>query len=301
MLREDELKQLPTNEALKHVLIQAAGSLKQAYHIMDVSRTGFVSRDEFEVGLRRLNVRGARIAGFGDASSLYRLLDQRNQGQVALQDLLGYYPIAPSRSFRDTGMQFFDYANQAAAQRSRLARAPLWKQSFPDDDAEGGSAAMRMLGEDPDEWEQRRRDLRRKLRETKGNPPACGKRAFVAGLVDPESYAEQKSKERNQAIMQEKRIKGALGGMSRARSDLVGLQQAMKLINPPERKTHFMQHRGACADGEDGGRPSSISTGPEAAAPPAPQRRQSAVDVDVSALLSAAWQSRRASAAYFVE
>jgi len=243
------LRQLPTNEALKHTLIQAAGSLRQAYRAMDIAKTGTLNCEQFELGLKRLNIGGPRIAGFGDAPALFRILDFRGTGELSLSDLLGYFPVKKRERFKDTGVLVFDYANKASAQRSRLARAPRWQMGSPgesrqmrrrgigtsDDEAE----FPRPWGSDPDAYEQQRRDLRRRLVDTKGDLPMHGKRAMVAGLVAPENYAEVRMREKNAAIVQQRRIKDAIGACSRARSDLVGLTQAMRQVAAPEKLVTF--------------------------------------------------------------
>jgi len=276
-LREDELKQLPVNEALKHVLIRAAGSLRQAYHAMDVGKTGAVNREQFELGLARLHVRGSRIAGFGDPSALFRILDYRGRGELPLSELLGYFPVKKHQKFKDTGVMFCDYANKAAAQRSRLARAPRWRAGSGDEDDEG--EYPKPWGADPDAWEQQRRDLRRRLRDLKGEMPMQGKRAMVAGLVAPENYAEMRKKERNASLIQQRRIKGAIGACSRARSDLVGLQQAMRMVAAPERHISFAERLTALG-------PRSPHVGPRTPVKPK-------VDIDVAELLAAAARRNR--------
>lgn len=284
-LREEELAQLPVGEALRHVLIHNAGGLKQAYDMMDVKGDGWVNQQQFELGLARLNVRSIRVPGFDDGTTLFRTFNTQGD-RLSLQEMLCYFPCrATSRRFRDTGFQLCEYANRAAQQRSCLARPPRWKTELGEKSL--ATPTSKILGEDPDLQEQRRRDLRKKLRDMKGNAPACGKRALVAGLVDPESYADVKLRERNEAIVREKRIKGAIEGCHRARSDLVGLQQVMKLINPSEQKVR-------------------IAVGTEVPAAVTKkeleQRRQSSVlaDLDVSNLLNEhRARFRRASAAYF--
>lgn len=284
-LREEELAQLPVGEALRHVLIHNAGGLKQAYDMMDVKGDGWVNRQQFELGLARLNVRSIRVPGFDDGTTLFRTFNTRGD-RLSLQEMLCYFPCrATSRRFRDTGFQLCEYANRAGQHRSCLARPPRWKMELGEESP--AKPTSKILGEDPDLQEQRRRDLRKKLRDMKGNAPACGKRALVAGLVDPDSYADVKLRERNEAIVREKRIKGAIEGCHRARSDLVGLQQVMKLINPSEQKVR-------------------IAVGTEVPAAVTKKelekRRQSSVlaDLDVSSLLNEhRTRSRRASATYF--
>jgi len=235
LLCAEDLGKLPTAEAFRQVLIQHAGSLKQAYHVMGQGKRSTVDFDRFELGLSRLGVLPGALRGYCDNATLFRELDSSGTGCLSLRELLCYVPIK-RQDFSDTRTNLAEYANRAAASPSCLARAPRWKLGMPD---EGGDheGPFSLLGSDPDDRERRRRDLRRKIREVGNDLPFDDKRAFVAGLVPPDQYADNRVRERNQAIILEKRIKGAMVGCTRARCELMGLQQAMRLVSEgPQKK-----------------------------------------------------------------
>lgn len=156
---------------------------------------------------------------------------------------------------RDTSALWADYHSRASAQPSLLARAPRWRAVQSDylfgpsagPPAAGGSphSEQRSLAPTPvsadwkDESErvQRRRDLRRQLREASYLDMA-EKRDLVGGLPSMRDAPKARSKEHERQLNQEVRIKGVMQDCSRARNEIVALQRMMVGVSSPPAKGH---------------------------------------------------------------
>lgn len=230
-LLQDELRNLPVAEALRQILIERTGSLKQAYKAMDVNGGGVVNPVEFEQGLLKARVFGSPLVGYRDAHELFRGIDQSRHGVLSLQEFLGYMPMIVKKTrCRDTRAQWISYNNQTSAQKSRLVRQPCWKLSSVD---RGDNDA------EPDyQFAQRqRRELRNQLLgNQRGGLKMEEKRRLVKGLVAHEDRDDELQQHYRKMTEQTERIGNAIHSCSRARSELVSLQQAMVQLSPKTRR-----------------------------------------------------------------
>jgi len=233
---QDELRNLPVAEALRQVLIERNGTLKQAYKAMDVNGTGVLNTPaEFDKGLLRGRVFGSPLVGYRDASDLFKGIDPSRRGFISLHEFLGYMPICPksmkltSRS-RDTNANWLNYNNNASAQKSRLARQPRWKEP----------EQAKNFDEEPDFdiFARQRRELREQFEHARqrGGLNMEAKRRLVKGLVAHEDRDIERLRHDRNMIEQKKRIGEAMHSCSRARSELVMLQQAMVSLSPKPKR-----------------------------------------------------------------
>lgn len=230
-LLQDDLRKLPDSEALRQILIERAGTLKQAYKAMDVNGTGDASPSEFEEGLRRAGIFGSPLVGYRDAADLFRGIDKAQNGVLSLQEFLGYVPMKPTRT-RDTRALWNNYSNKTSAQKSRLARKPRWK---PD----------RILPDHETERVRQRRELKHQLVDARkrGCLKMEEKRRLVRGLVSDEERDRDRHLEYQKMNKQHERIGDAIHSCAQARSELVALQQAMVQLSPEtHRRTKFAHH-----------------------------------------------------------
>jgi len=276
---------------LRQAIVQKAGCVEKAYAVMDVARSGAVDAAQFEAGLWRLGGLAPEL-GFADARAAFQALDSEGSGSISLRRFLGSSPPPPQPSlpppvvwrhpprFQDTRAAFYDYANRAAHQQSGLSRGPRWKSSptlaplegLTGEESDSSPPVSPAAGGDIELRAKERRELRRKLRDL-NNSPSRNKRTLVSGVLLPDAYDRMQKKERKWAAGQQRRIRGALDDCTKARSDLVGLQQAMLLVSEPA------------------GRASSE---PRPPSPPRPRRPPpSKVTKEVAALLRAAARQNR--------
>lgn len=231
---------LPAAEALRQVLIGRAGSLRQAYEAMDVRRTGEVDLRDFELGLLDLRVYGSPLVEFADVHELFHALVREGAGgTLSLEDLLGYVPLEP-QGHPDTRTMWLNYHNKASTHQSRLTRAPRWRAlpgrpAMPNDQM---PCVDRVLEGVPvrrcTDWAvaqsahvQRRRDLRKIIREARDYIQMDEKRELVGGLVAVEERQAYLANEQRKVARSKHRIEGAIRDCSRARQELVGMQRKM--------------------------------------------------------------------------
>lgn len=224
-MKQEELGSLPIAEALRQVLIEQVGSLKQAYKAMDINGGGVVNRVEFEKGLLRAKIFGSPLVGYRTASDLFRGIDKSQQGSLSLQEFLGYIPFKKGREKgreRDTHAQWMNYNNKTSAQKSRMARKPRWH-----------SPNILLPDPEPDHI-RKRKELRGILRDarTRGNVSKEEKLRLVKGLVSDEDRDEDRLHEFRKMSEMSVRISDSIHSCSRARSELKALQQAMTQLSP---------------------------------------------------------------------
>jgi len=227
-MKQEELGSLPVAEALRQVLIEQTGSLKQAYKAMDINGGGVVDRSEFEKGLKRAKIFGSPLVGFRTASDLFRGIDKSQTGSLSLQEFLGYIPFKKGRREngekgrqRDTHAQWANYSNKTSAQKSRMARKPRWH-------------ADTLLPDPVPDHIRKRKEMREILRDarTRGNVSKEEKRRLVKGLVSDEDRDEDRLQEFRKMTEMQVRISDSIHSCSRARSELKALQQAMTQLSP---------------------------------------------------------------------
>lgn len=241
-----ELKQLPLKEALRQVLIERAGSLRQAYAAMDVDKSGEVDVQEFDLGLRALRIFGSPLHEFHSVQSLFDSLDE-GHGVLSLQDILDYIPTTrPFSEATDTRALWVDYHNKASAQRSQLARRPCWDIAelpadlAPEKACREAVSPLAAGAGFPEEQSalalHRRRELRRQFREAIGVSEGAKRRQLVRGAVQAEASLLQAASEQWKIQGQRERIEDAIRGCGRARHALVDMQRMMAGLAPNDFK-----------------------------------------------------------------
>merc|ERR1712023_193367 len=127
---------------------------------MSLNKNGVVNSFEFEKGLQRAGLYGSPLEGYRSAMQLFDELPPKYKAFdpvsgttiLKLQDLLGYVPLVQS-PVSDTRSDWISYNNKASAQKSHLARKPLWR-----------NRSMELRPDYPEvEHMQARRALRRQL------------------------------------------------------------------------------------------------------------------------------------------
>merc|ERR1719174_408719 len=199
---------------------------------MDVNNNGVVSSAEFERGLHCCRVFGSPLVGYKNEAHLFRAVDHAHHGSVFLQEFLGYVPIKHPKH-NDTKAEWTSYNNKTSAMKSRLVRKPLWH--------EFGMAAA---GVEHRELQRQRRELKSKIiaARDRGGLKMEGKRRLVRGLVADEDRDEELFHDQCRLNEQKERIGNAINSCSKARADLVALQQAMKHLSP-KRTQHRKKDR----------------------------------------------------------
>lgn len=223
-LMQDDLRDVPLAEALKQILIENTGSLKQAYKMMDINRDGIVNCFEFEKGLHRAGVYGSPLEGYRNEAHLFQSLDKNHHGSVKLQDLLGYVPVV-RHPVPDTRSDWISYNNKASAQKSHLARKPRWNRP------------LGVCSEHPEvDHLQEHRALKRQLvderQRGRGLLRMEEKRKLVRGLVADEDRFREWQHQHKRMTEQQERIGVAIHDCGKARSELVALQRAMTQLTP---------------------------------------------------------------------
>lgn len=236
MLSQKELKQLDDIEAFRHIVIQRAGSLKQAYKMMDVNKDGQVNLEQFESGLAKLGIRGSPIVGRRSIRELFNHFSKRHP-EISLQDLLGYVPVnaAARRGVQDTRTMWLNYHNKTSALRTQLARVPKWNLAHHAENWYGENA----VPEDNPAFDQSRhahshKELRAQLRDARQRSDnAVDKRDLVKGLVAPEAAPDHWAEQMRNVERHGQRIRGAMKDCAKARHELINMQKEMQSIHKP--------------------------------------------------------------------
>lgn len=242
---ELELQLLPPEEILRQVLIERAGSLARAYHVMDVNRTGQVDLFAFEEGLRQLRIHSSPVAECVTFDKLFELFS-KGKRSISLETLLGFIPAGEHQRKLEalTQAMWRDYHNKASAQRSRLARPPRWRAADGDPASPSGMGGsgekVQESGLPPSaqhlDWEQmqhllkqKHQHLRQQFREVGDRGPSGSelKRGLISGLVAPEEAPEMWEKEQRKMTVNRQRIEDAIRGCSRARQELADMRAMM--------------------------------------------------------------------------
>lgn len=232
---QDDLRDVPLAEALKQILMEKTGSLKQAYKMLDINRVGVVNCVEFEKGLQRAGVYGSPLDGYRNAAHLFQELDPHRLGSVKLQDLLGYVPFV-RHPVSDTRSDWITYNNKASAQKSHLARKPRWKnwalepsQDYQELDHLKEHRALRKQLVDE---RQKNHGLNR-MEE---------KRKLVRGLVADHDRLREWHHEQRKMTEQQERIGVAIHDCGKARSELIALQREMAQLAPETHRRPTFKH-----------------------------------------------------------
>jgi hypothetical protein len=212
---------------MKQVLIQRAGSLRQAYAALDVNGSGRVDLLEFEKGLGSLKVYACPV---GDFLSLERLFQHLAKGkqELLLQEFLGYLPIDKTSGSKgaDTRTQWRNYHNKTSVLPSKLTRKPAWdprrlQKPLTNDDIEGcfmdSESARR----------KRKNDLRQQFRDLRSNMQMNEKRGLVRCLVPQEEAGDRIAVEHRKAVQSGHRIGNAMRDCTKSRQRLVDMQRVM--------------------------------------------------------------------------
>lgn len=141
---------------------------------------------------------------------------------------------------QDTVQMWRNYRKQATAHQGSLSRGPRWRcesrimeLASTTDEADGSSFSNEAVSWAADAQcahVQRRRDLRKKLREAKDFVAMSEKRGFVTGLVASEEVSDQCASEKLKLANSRVRIECAIRDCSRSRQELVTMQKEMAAV-----------------------------------------------------------------------
>jgi len=92
---------LPVKEALRAALNETAGSLRQAFKIMDRDGSGELNLEEFEAGLKTSGINTFDFLNMSVAE-VFQTLDDDSSGIVSMSELLGCYDETVSRLITET-------------------------------------------------------------------------------------------------------------------------------------------------------------------------------------------------------
>jgi len=151
--------------------------------------------------------------------------------------------LAPTKLLhrgQDTVQMWRHYRKQATSHQGLLLRGPRWRCESrilelvsTTDEADGSSSipeAVSWAADAQCAHVQRRRDLRKKLREAKDFVAMSEKRGFVTGLVAPEEVSDQWASEKLKLANSRVRIECAIRDCSRSRQELVTMQKEMAAV-----------------------------------------------------------------------
>eukprot|EP00927_Polykrikos_kofoidii_P006011 TRINITY_DN12425_c2_g1_i1.p1 TRINITY_DN12425_c2_g1~~TRINITY_DN12425_c2_g1_i1.p1 ORF type:complete len:386 (-),score=34.59 TRINITY_DN12425_c2_g1_i1:236-1393(-) len=241
-LKEDARNEQPTLDAMRQLLLQRAGSLKQAYVVLDVHKTGHVTLLDFKVGLNCLHINVSPFAEYPSFEKLFKKL-AAGATELSLEHLLGYVPIGNSRTQLDTRTVWLDYHNKTSALR-KVAREPAWrsKGNCTAGDVSPTSDDERLhcqSGGEVQTWTdkesarmRRRRDLKAQFREVRGNMQTDQKRGLVHGMVRPEKAQDHFLEENRKMLIKRQKIESAIRDCSKARLAVVNMKTMMSHVQP---------------------------------------------------------------------
>lgn len=248
-LQAEDLRKLPADEALRQVLIDRCGSLKNAYRFMDIHHTGEVNEEDFERAMQGMGFFESPLIDFATTHDLFwKLISTSPQAKganptLSIHELLGYVPV--DKSLGQTRTKWFEYHNRSSSVPSTLARVPCWRSSATNEAAAGTTAsrAPRSLEQEPGGILEQRRRLQKQMHKVR-----TGGTAAMRLLVGPASEPMKKCEGilfMEKAQRSKRRIEGAIRDCSRKRHELVEVQKLLASVtkkDPTEDPDSPMYH-----------------------------------------------------------
>lgn len=235
LLPIEELRQMPAIEAIRQALMARSGGLKDAYAHMDINRSGSVSLNEFQSGMQSLRVDWNAITG-KNAQTLFREFDIDGNGELSLEELLGYIPEQEFDG-RDTQTMWFQYFNGTSASKSCLARNPRWdntnvcNQSL-DEVLKNVTAQL--------EWSKHKDAVKRHFKELERKGPSkmtgFSKRDLVGdpkmrSCTELEDVEKVKKEELERTREKIRKIQNVMRDCGRSRKQIVDMQKSIQSVD----------------------------------------------------------------------
>mmetsp|Transcript_38447 Transcript_38447/g.99325 ORF Transcript_38447/g.99325 Transcript_38447/m.99325 type:complete len:407 (+) Transcript_38447:43-1263(+) len=252
MSRLEELDDVPFIHAMRQLVVERAGSVKQAYKLMDVGRRGVVDYREFEDALRRLALAknplfGGKMsrAGGNDHAEVFRSLDRKGSGELSLQAFLGYSPpgsYGVGKAERTSGKGSPSRKSQKRRGSVRSVASSRCRSVSPVDSENDPDRRLEKLEKAKLRAKLHKKQLREQFRDAGIRFPDVDKRSFIKELGTSNDSEKQLARERSRQIKSAQRMKQLITECSRPREELHDLRKAMQAIVEPVRRAKHDSH-----------------------------------------------------------
>lgn len=142
-------------EGVRDAMIDSAGSAKEAYNALDQNRSGRISHNEFEGGIRALNVKWEDMTGFSKIRELFKLFDHGRKGYITFADL---FPLDARRAADPERMSTPEFWKYWCKQNENVSpsgvRGARWDPSGPEEriDQINKGRAARETADEKKQW-----------------------------------------------------------------------------------------------------------------------------------------------------